>query len=158
MKRLVWKIILPITIITFSFFTKWWYVLPIDAPDTMMSGFPLIWLSEGWHTSLSLQIFVSELILNLLIFFIFWVAVFLSINRFIIEIKIPKILTTVSYIITGLICILALLIGTMEENTYKVKRDFKVEVLTTGYKFIWQNQTRPKYEDYKHKIKRDYNH
>lgn len=149
MKQLLWKIVLPITIITFSIFTKWWYVLPVDGPDTVMSGFPLIWLSDGWHTSLSLQIFVTELIVNLLVYFLFWSVLIFSINRHIIVIKIPKMVTILLLTVTGLIVIGAIWIGTMPEHIYKTKRDFDIEVLTTGYKFMWQPQSRPNYEDYK---------
>ncbi|MGB0862008.1 MAG: hypothetical protein ACPGXZ_03775 [Saprospiraceae bacterium] len=149
MKQLTWKAILPLTIISFFFVSKWWYVLPIDAPDTMMGGFPLIWVSDAWHTSLAYQIFVLELIANFLLYFLFWFLVFFTINRYYFEIKVPKALTIASLSISGLICILVLLIGTMPNHIYKVKRDFDIEVLTTGYTFFWQRRERPKYEDYK---------
>ncbi|WP_222931286.1 hypothetical protein, partial [Xanthovirga aplysinae] len=84
MKKLIWELVLSLTVISFSIFTKWWYVLPTDALDTVMSGFPLIWISEGWHTSMSLQIFVKELIINLLIYFVFWFTIVYTINRLII--------------------------------------------------------------------------
>jgi len=149
MKQLIWKLVLPLTVISFSIFTKWWYVLPVDAPDTMMSGFPLIWVSDGWHTSLSLQIFVTELIVNLLVYFFFWLCIVFLINRFLVKIRIPKLILIPTFIISGLICLGGLLIGSMSEHIYKPKRDFDIEVLTSGYKFIWQNLERPKYEDYK---------
>lgn len=149
MKQLTWKIILPLTVISFSFFTKWWYVLPVDAPDSMMSGFPLIWLSEGWHTSSSLQIFVSELIINLMSFFLFWFLIVYICNQYIVKIKIPKIVTILMLSITSLICLGVLLIGSMPDNIYKTKRDFDIEVLTTGYKLNWQHQQRPRYQDFK---------
>ena len=57
-------------------------------------------------------------------------------------------------LISGIICIGAIWIGTMPEHIYKTKRDFEVEVLTTGYKFVWQNQERPRYEDYKKEIEK----
>lgn len=149
MKTLIWKLVLPLTLITFFLFTKWWYVFPIDGPDTMMAGFPLIWVSYGWHTSLSLQIFVGELLINLFIYFSTILAITYAINRFVIKISIPKIATGILLTISGLLCLAALWIGTMPEHIYKTKRDFDVEVLTTGYKFIWEAQERPRYEDYK---------
>lgn len=149
MKHLIWKLVLPTTVITFSMYSKWWYVLPVDAPDTMMSGFPFIWIGEGWHTSMSLQIFVTEFILNLLVYFLFWSFIVFITDRFIFKMKVPKFLTILLYSITGVICLGALWIGTMPEQVYKTKRDFDIEVLATGYKFIWQQQDRPKYEEYK---------
>lgn len=149
MKHLVWKLVLPLTIISFSVFTKWWYVLPVDAPDTVMSGFPLIWISEGWHTSMSFQIFVSELFFNLFIYFLFWYVLIFSVNKFIIEIMIPKFLLVIILLLSGTFITGYLWIGTMPEHVFKVKRDFDCEVLDSGYKFIWTNQDRPKYESYK---------
>ncbi len=149
MKRLILNIVLPLTIITFSVFTKWWYVLPVDAPDTMMIGFPLVWLSDGWHTSGSLQIFVGELILDIAAYFLVLLFVFYAINRFFIEIKVPKMITAFCYIIVGIICFVAISIGSMEEHIYTANRDFEFEVLDTGYRFIWEDQDRPIYEHYK---------
>lgn len=149
MKSLIFKIVLPLTIITFSIFTKWWCVLPVDAPDTMMGGFPLIWISEGWHTSMSLQIFVMELLINLFIYFLIILTITFLINRFIVKIRIPKMVNLTLTLIAGLFCLGAIWIGTMPEHIYETKRDFEIEVLTSGYKFIWQNQERPEYEDYK---------
>ncbi len=149
MKQLTWKLVLPITIITFSIFTKWWYVLPVDAGDTIMHGFPLIWVCEGWHTSMSLQIFVTELIIDFFVYFLFWFSIVFVIKRFVINMKIPKIITIIFFVITGLICLGGLLIGSMSEHIYKTNRDFDIKILTTGYTFIWQDQERPEYEDYK---------
>lgn len=34
MKSLIFKIVIPLTIVSFATFTKWWYASPVDAPDT----------------------------------------------------------------------------------------------------------------------------
>ena len=151
MKSLILKIVVPLTIISFTIFTKWWYVLPVDAPDTMMFGFPFIWLSEGWHTSMSLQFFISEFILNLLIYFSFWCTMLFLINQFLIKIKISKLLTIISYGVVSIILLMAIWIGSMEEHIYYPKKDFDIEILDTGYKFIWENQERPTFKDDKKK-------
>ncbi len=65
-------ILIPVTIISFAVFTKWWFTVPVDAPDTMYWGFPFAFVGEGWHTSMSLQIFVMELIADLIFYFLFW--------------------------------------------------------------------------------------
>ena len=64
-------LILPLSIISLTIFTKWWYILPVDAPDSMMYGFPIPYSCNGWHTSLSYQIFIFEFIVDLLIHFAF---------------------------------------------------------------------------------------
>ena len=94
MKQLTWRLILPLTIISFGVFTKWWYVLPVDAPDTMMAGFPLAFVCDGWHTSMSLQIFAFELMFDFLIYFSFWFLLIIFINRYLLRIKIDNMLLT----------------------------------------------------------------
>ena len=159
MKRLVWTLILPLTVISFSAFTKWWYVLPVDTPDTMMSGFPLPYVCDGWHTSLSLQIFFIELCIDLVTYFAFWFIVIFIINRIISKIKINKIVTLLLLSISGILTAGLILIAANSTNLYYLKRPFDIEVLTTGYKFIWEGNPRPdnfdfdKYEQNKKHIK-----
>ncbi|WP_234859378.1 hypothetical protein [Aquimarina aquimarini] len=47
MKKLIWKFILPITIISFTLFTKWWHVLVLDGPDEILTGFPFPYKCNG---------------------------------------------------------------------------------------------------------------
>ncbi|MDN5201008.1 hypothetical protein QQ008_06540 [Fulvivirgaceae bacterium BMA10] len=148
MKQLTWKLVLPLTVISFATFTKWWYVLPVDAPDTMMAGFPMAYLSEGWHTSMSLQIFVVEFLIDLLTYFMFWFLLVFCINRLLIKIRIHKILTILLLTLTGLIMIGTTIIFSMPEHVYKSTRDFEITVLETGYKFFWQKTERPDFEKY----------
>lgn len=154
MKLLALKLVLPLTVISFMIFTKWWYVLPVDAPDIILWGFPFPFAGDGFHTSMSLQIFVLELVIDFLIYFTFWVLVIFSINRFIIKINIHKSLIITLLIIAGFIVAGSVFIVSMPENVFLVKRDFKVEIKETGYKFLWENQPRPDYDKRPFKIKR----
>jgi hypothetical protein len=148
MRQLTWKIVIPLTLISFVVFTKWWYVLPIDAPDTMMVGFPLPYACDGWHTSMSLQIFFSELMIDSLTYFLFWFIIIFSINRFIARIIVRKIVSIFLLSIAGLfICGLAL-IAFNPTNVFYLKRPFDAEMLVTGYKFVWDGQTRPENFDF----------
>lgn len=146
MKSLSWKLVLPLSVISFAFFTKWWFVLPVDAPDTMMWGFPFAWVSEGWHTSLSLQIFVMEFVIDFLFYFAFWFALVLLWNRFFFKLKVPGFLTFVLWILLGLIGGVSIWVATMPEHVYRVKRDFEFEELESGYQFIWEQGKRPVYK------------
>lgn len=143
MKRLSWTLVLPLTIISFTIFTKWWYVLPVDAPDTMMAGFPIIYVCSGWHTSLSLQIFITELFVDFLSYTGFWFIMIYSLNRYLLKIKLHKIITISLLSISGLFLIGMIFIGVNSNNLFYIKRPFDIEVLTTGYKFIWNGNTRP---------------
>jgi len=148
MRKLIWKLVLPLTIISFLVFRKWWYVFPVDAPDSMMAGFPLPYVCDGWFTSMSNQFFVTELIIDLLIYFLFWFLLTLSINRFFVKIYVPKVLTIILMTSSILFFSGAVFIVSMSENIFKVKREFDVEVKETGYNFIWQNTQTPNVDKY----------
>ncbi|GEP52727.1 hypothetical protein FNO01nite_33990 [Flavobacterium noncentrifugens] len=148
MKQLAWKLVLPLTLLSFVVFRKWWYVFPDDAPDSMMAGFPFPYVCDGWFTSMSNQFFVVELTIDLLIYFTFWFLLILTINRFFVKIIIPKYLIVASLIVSTLILFSFVLIGSMRENVFDVYRDFDMEIKETGYNFIWQNTERPNPEMY----------
>jgi hypothetical protein len=148
MKQLIFKLMIPLTVISFATITKWWYALPVDAPDTLFSGFPFPFVCDGWHTSLSLQIFIAELFADLLTYFLFWFLLIYSINRLLIKININKIVTIVLWTMTGLVMIGATLIASDQNNLFYLKRPFDIEIMEVGYKFIWQQTERPDYYKY----------
>ena len=148
MKVLTLKLILPLTIISFAAVTKWWYALPVDAPDTLFAGFPFPYVCEGWHTSMSLQIFVTEFIVDFLTYFSFWFLLVFCIDRFLIKIITQKILTIVLWALSGFIISGTTLIASDSNNIYYVKRPFEIAIMETGYKFVWQQTTRPDYYKY----------
>jgi hypothetical protein len=156
MKDLSWKLVLPLTLISFVLWTKWWmvYALPVDAPDIIMVGFPLTYAGDGWHTSLSLQIFFLELFVDLFVYFLFWFVVLLIIDRFVVKIQINRIVTFFTLTITGVILFGLMRIGANSTNLYYVKRPYDIEVLESGYKFIWDGNPRPDNFDYEEYEKR----
>ena len=143
MKQVTWRLILPLTIISFGVFTKWWYVLPVDAPDTMMAGFPLAFVSDGWHTSMSLQIFLAEFTIDFLVYFLFWFLLIFFIDHYLTQIKIRKILTGILWTLSALIFTIAIIIASMPEQIIKIKRDWDMQVIMIGYKPTWKYQDRP---------------
>jgi hypothetical protein len=148
MKKWILKIVLPLTVISFGAFTKWWYALPVDAPDTMFTGFPLAYSCPGWHTSLSLQIFVIELIIDILFYFLIWFILIFCIDRFLTKIKTFTLLTIGLWTVSGLFIAFGALLVTNKDNIFYIKRPFDMQVLETGYEFIWQHTERPDYYKY----------
>jgi hypothetical protein len=148
MRQLTFKLIIPLTIISFATITKWWYALPVDAPDTLLTGFPFPFVCDGFHTSMSLLIFVTELIVDILIYFIIWFIAIYCINRFLTKIKTHKIVTIALWTITVFIISGAAYIANYRENIFYVKRPFDIDVMETGYKFVWQQTIRPDYYKY----------
>jgi hypothetical protein len=148
MKQLTWKLIIPLTVISFGTITKWWYTLPVDAPDTLYCGFPFPFVGDGWHTSMSLQIFVIELIADILVYYLIWFVIVFCINKYLTKIKTYKIVTIGLWTISGIIILGASYIASFPENIFHIKRPYDMEIMQTGYKFVWQHTERPDYYKY----------
>jgi len=138
MKPLTFKLIFPLTIISFATITKWWYTVPIDAPDTIYLGFPFPFVGEAWHTSMALQFFVLEFVVDLIVYFLICSIVIFCINRFLIKIKMHKIQTISLWIISGLIISWAVFIVSRPNNVFHHKRTYEMKIFDSGIKFIWQ--------------------
>lgn len=148
MKQLTFKLILPLTVISFATITKWWYTLPVDAPDTLYGGFPFPFVGDGWHTSMSLQIFVLELFADFLIYFLFWFLAVFCVNKYLTKFRTHKIVTIGLWTVSGLIILGASYVASFPEHIFYFKRSYDMEIMETGYKFIWQHTERPDYYKY----------
>jgi hypothetical protein len=148
MKQLTWKLVLPLTIISFATFTKWWYVDILDGADEILTGFPLPYKCPCLHTSLCLQIFVSGLIINILTYFAFWLTLIFLLNQFVIKIKLKKAMTIILISLSGLLLAIMIFFGCLSDNVYSWNRNFEIKILETGYKFIWDDQSRPDYYEF----------
>jgi len=155
MRKLIWQLALPLTVISFEMFTKWWFVLVEDGPDEILTGFPLPYFCSGWHTSLSVQFFVTELIVDFFTYFTFWFLMIFLINKYIYKFKPHKIRTRILLISSSLILALNILIASNPDNSFTVKRDFKTQVLETGFKYTKQIIERPELNKYA-VIQKDY--
>lgn len=145
MKNLVLKLILPLTIISFTLFTKWWYVLPEEVPDYVFIGFPLIYQGPGFHTSLSLQIFWLEFFIDFLVYFLFLFLIIFIVKQFFLKLSIPKILTVILWVISSSIIAIALLQCMIADNVYFFRRPYNFKILETGYSIGWKRIDRPDY-------------
>lgn len=143
MKSLIIKLAIPLTIISLASLEKWWYAIPIDGPDTLLYGFPLPFMSEAWHTSMALQFFGIEFLIDLLFYFVFWLISVYCIHRFVIKIQMPKFLTSGLWTFAGIILFGATLFASDSNNLFYVKRPFEMDLLETGYQFSWQKTERP---------------
>lgn len=141
-------------IISFALVTKWWYALPDDAPDTIYWGFPLVYEGVGWATSLSLQIFIIEFIVDLFAYFLFWLLLIMLVNYYLIKIKPYRVLTISLWILSIIIMGLHTLMWSNSDNIFYLKRGYKMDVLTTGHQFIWENVQRPDYNKYRQEKKK----
>lgn len=135
MKQLTWKLVLPLTIISFTLFTKWWNVIIDDYTETL-KGFPLPFVCPGWHTSLSLQIFIVELIVDLFAYFLFWFLAILMIVKFVRPFHIPKPVTISLLVVSGLFAFAMIILAVNPDNIYTTSRPFEMKIIETGYRFM----------------------
>ncbi len=131
MKKLIWKLVLPLTVLSFLFVTKSWLAHVIDGADKYMRGFPLICESQGFHTSMSIQIFVVEFLFNLFIYFLLWYLIVFLFNRFILKIKIRKVIYRLLIFLSVFSIALYISILATSDVELKLTRDFDVEVKST---------------------------
>lgn len=126
-----------------TLFTKRWLVLPVDAGNTSMSGFPFPFIADGWHTSLSYQIFIIEFLADFFIHLLLWTLILFLINKYLFAIKIPKVLNSIIWGLAIIISGLAIFIASMPDQIIQLKRDWDIQTLVnSGYRFIWQEQPR----------------
>lgn len=132
MKKLIFQFTLPMTLISFGIITKWWFGFIVDGKDVFLYGFPLIYKSQGLHTSLSSQYFIVEMMINILVYFIYWFAMTLILNRFW-EIKIPKSIVKTFWIGFGVFLFGFLYFSNEFNDLYFIKRDFDIKIIDSGF-------------------------
>jgi len=140
MKTLLWKLVIPLTVISFATFTKWWHIDTNELTD-IFTGFPFPYVCSGWHTSLSLQIFITELLLDLIVYFAFWFVLTYAINRYYRIISIPKVASVFLLSISGFIVATTLfwMSITHGDNIFYMKNPYSVKVVETGYWFFGED-------------------
>lgn len=144
MKSLTLKVVLPLTILSFVIFTKWWYVQVEDWTDNVMHGFPLVCSSPGFGSSGSTQFFLLEFLVDILVYFSFWFLLIYFINRFIYTFRRSVPITVILYVLSGITVGLVLLIMILlPDKEIELQRPFNIQVIETGYKFIWEPRQRP---------------
>ena len=139
MKPSLVKLAVYLTVISFTIGTKYWYCSVVDAPDdTLYFGFPIIFMGNGWHTSMSLQIFTAELIADVLLYLLFWLLLVWSMDKFIVSVNLyPKLLVSL-LCIAGVMAVRTTIRFAMSENVFLAKRNYDIKILRTGHLFIWQ--------------------
>ena len=148
MLKLAFRCTLPLTVLAFGVFTKWWYALPVDAPDSLLVGFPWPYVCEGWHTSMSLQLFLMEGTADFLVYFL-TISLLISIfERLGITFHRNRSTTIILWSTAGLLITYAIILVSISNTIHYVKRPFDMKVLETGYRFIWQQTERPDYNKF----------
>jgi hypothetical protein len=148
MKSLIFKLALPLTIFSITLFTKWWYVLVEDGPDEIFYGFPLPFVGPAWHTSMAHQIFLFELLVDFLFYFICWFIVIYTVNRFVIKLRINKAMSVMLPVASFLVIAGHIYFFIAFDNVMYLRRTFRMEIMETGFSYTWQRQEKPDYYKY----------
>ncbi|WP_431164833.1 hypothetical protein [Tenacibaculum halocynthiae] len=146
MKKLIFRLTFPLTLISFGIITKWSYGIVIDGTDEFLFGFPLIYKCNGFHTSLSTQYFLTEMIVDLFTYFAFWLILTLILNR-IWTINIPKRISKIFWIGYSVLFLGFIYLSNDLNDRYSTKRDFEVKIFDSGISIFGINSTdREKYQ------------
>lgn len=148
MRKLFISAVLPLTVLLFFVWTKWWYVLPEDGPDKLFWGFPFAFMGEGFHTSMSFQFFVLPFVADFMIYLsVTWLLLFILKKlrpSFVMPGYITKACWTLSVIMTlGMSVWLY-----VSDTVFHINRPYRWQVMTSGAVFIWQNTAYPDIRQY----------
>lgn len=141
--QLILPLILPLTIILFGTVTKWSYVNVEDGPSDFLYGFPLPYMCNGWHTSLSLQIFLSELLFDFVVYFAICFVIVITIQSFFKTIKVKKFFSIGLYVLSTVIMLFYGMLFSNPNNIFETKRNFNYKETSSGYKFMWHQNRIP---------------
>ena len=139
MKSLTWKLVLPLTVVSFVTFTKCWYVDIVDGPPEEIYGFPLPFICSAWHTSLAYQIFVLPFVVDFLTYFSFWFLIIYLTNKFLRPINFRWYVTAPILVLTGFMTAFLVLFALNPDHIYTTTREFDMQIISTDYEFIWQD-------------------
>lgn len=137
-KQLTWKLVLPLTVLSFVMFTKRWYVDVVDGPHEMLYGFPLAFICKAWHTSLAYQIFVVPFVVDLLTYFLFWFLIIYLMNRFVTPIKMRWYVAAPILALTGFVTAFSVLFALNPDHIYTMTSELDLKIISTHYEFVWQ--------------------
>ncbi len=127
---------IPITFITFIAVTMQWNVQPVDAPESVMYGFPFPYSCNAWHTSMARQYFVLEFFADIFCYFGFWIFIFYLLRKVGVDMIRRRFVNYSINIFAAILIILSISLFFMFENIYKVSRDFDFTIQKTHVKFF----------------------
>ena len=136
-------LIFPNTILSMLLLTKWWLALPVDGPDKLYWGFPLPFLGQGFHTSMSFQFFVLEFLADLFVYGAVWAVLFFVAYKIAPVWRMPKQVVGMLWTLASLAVIGFVLLISSSHPVFHLKRPYEWQLLDSGSVFIWQNTPAP---------------
>lgn len=137
MRKLITRLVLPVAIICFALFTKWWYVLT-DGLEVMMYGFPFIYKSDALHTSLASHYYLLPCIADFLVYFIVCFTLLYVLKR-IIKFRVARTISVLLWVFASLtITYCELGFAILLDNTLEAGQPVNYKVLQTGFHYNWR--------------------
>lgn len=132
MKKLTLLLVIPLTIIAFTFLTPYSIVEVEDVDNLFVLGYPFIYEAPAFHTSLASQFFILPLLADLLIYFTVVYIIIALINR-VRKINLPKFISIPLLTIAtlSLAIKLFLMFVLYNDNRYELMPSFEMKVLNT---------------------------
>lgn len=146
--KIIIRIVLPLTMILFLIFTKWWIVDVVDGTDGIMYGFPFIYKAPAFYTSMAVEYFILPLLADFLIYFGLLFGIVYLINKFLVAVAIRKLVSVFLFIVAFLLVSLELVLSFMPDNKISFKRDYDIEVKQTGFDFPLNNSDQIEFDNY----------
>ena len=140
-------VLIPLTLIAMTTLSKWWYVLPVDAPDTMMLGWPLPFACDGWHTSLSHQVFFAELALDAACYLGLIALLMYALQRWL-RARVRKGLLVGLWVVAALAMVVPILQVVLPDNVYYLHRDWELQVIDSGPELLYAPHARPEFPEH----------
>ncbi|MCB0634044.1 MAG: hypothetical protein R2824_30520 [Saprospiraceae bacterium] len=140
MKIFLLKLAGAMALITFMFWTKYWYAIIFDGPHKWMYGFPFPNMSDALHTSMALHIFVLAGLVDFSIYFLVWWGMFYALDRWLIPIRLHRSVVIAIFGLAGLSLALLILLLSVMEVQVSLLRPYDFEVVETYGRFIWQDR------------------
>jgi hypothetical protein len=126
------KLVLPLTILLFCSLTKVWHTVPVDARDTHYWGFPFAFVGEGWHTSMSLQFFVLEMIADFAVYMLFCTLLVYLLQKLIPTVLSNKWVSRILWTVASLFLLAAGLIISTSQPVFHLMRPYDWVIKETG--------------------------
>ena len=142
MRRFITRLVLPVTLLAFALFTKWWLVFVDDVGHEVMYGFPFIYKCDGWHTSLSTQYFILEGLADFLVYFFACFTIIYLIRRWI-KFRIARTVSLLLWVLASLAIAYSEIGVFLPSNVYEVSRKFDVRIIESGLSIFPQDTEQP---------------
>lgn len=129
MKQLTWKLVIPLTILSFPTFTLDWTIESSDGFNYVLTGFPFPYYRNCLHTSLCQHVYILPLLANFLSLLLFWFLLIFGISK-LINLKVPNLLTGFLITISGLfVASVIFWVCINSDNIYTLTRPFDINII-----------------------------